>query len=1324
MLANDVTGDAVDPTTVQIVGTANAGDPLVVAGEGEWTINLVTGAITFTPAEGFTGDPTPIQYTVQDGEGNTSNAATVTVEYDQFAPVANDDQKLSQPAGAVTLNVTDNDTDANNDLDVSTVDLDPSTAGIQTSYVVAGQGEWTVDALGNVTFTPESGFTLDPTPISYTVNDATGLTSNEATITIDYVPVASNDSSTGNTTGEAVTVDVLANDVTGDAVDPTTVQIVGTANAGDPLVVAGEGEWTINLVTGAITFTPAEGFTGDPTPIQYTVQDGEGNTSNAATVTVEYDQFAPVANDDQKLSQPAGAVTLNVTDNDTDANNDLDVSTVDLDPSTAGIQTSYVVAGQGEWTVDALGNVTFTPESGFTLDPTPISYTVNDATGLTSNEATITIDYVPVASNDSSTGNTTGEAVTVDVLANDVTGDAVDPTTVQIVGTANAGDPLVVAGEGEWTINLVTGAITFTPAEGFTGDPTPIQYTVQDGEGNTSNAATVTVEYDQFAPVANDDQKLSQPAGAVTLNVTDNDTDANNDLDVSTVDLDPSTAGIQTSYVVAGQGEWTVDALGNVTFTPESGFTLDPTPISYTVNDATGLTSNEATITIDYVPVASNDSSTGNLPETSVILDVLSNDNLGDNVDPTTVQIVGTLNPGDALVVPGEGEWTVNPTTGAITFTPEIGYSFNPTPIRYTVNDGQGNVSNEALVTITYDQKNELLISKEADVSTYDAEGQEINYKIVVTNSGNVTLTNISVVDPLTNLDIVINSLAPNSSEIINTNYLVKQSDVDFGKIDNTAIASYAYNNEEYSVSDSETVNALQRPNISIEKTLLSNDDAEGGFLDYQIKVVNTGNVTLYDIYVEDLKAGFNAIIPELAPNGEEVFDVSVTITQDMIDDKCFINTATAEVREYSGNENPDQNGSGEYEVILSANDEIEACFTQSPSMSLEKDGVFVDENEDGQAQVGETISYTFKVTNTGNVTLSNIVLEDDKVTVSGGPITSLAPGASDATTFTASYVLTQEDIDAGKVLNLAVARGEAPGGDPNDPSDDVTAESTDPTPVSADERDPECPTCTVTILPREASMSLEKDGVFVDENEDGQAQVGETISYTFKVTNTGNVTLSNIVLEDDKVTVSGGPITSLAPGASDATTFTASYVLTQEDIDAGKVLNLAVARGEAPGGDPNDPSDDVTAESTDPTPVSADERDPECPTCTVTILPREASMSLEKDGVFVDENEDGQAQVGETISYTFKVTNTGNVTLSNIVLEDDKVTVSGGPITSLAPGASDATTFTASYVLTQEDIDAGKVLNLAVARGEAPGGDPNDPSDDVTAESTDPTFR
>jgi large repetitive protein len=98
-----------------------------------------------------------------------------------------------------------------------------------------------------VTFTPDAGFTLTTRRRSRTRSATlTDLVSNEATITIDYVPVATNDTSTGNTTGTPVTVPVLNNDTTGDAVDPTTVQIVGTANPGDPLVVTGEGTWSVN----------------------------------------------------------------------------------------------------------------------------------------------------------------------------------------------------------------------------------------------------------------------------------------------------------------------------------------------------------------------------------------------------------------------------------------------------------------------------------------------------------------------------------------------------------------------------------------------------------------------------------------------------------------------------------------------------------------------------------------------------------------------------------------------------------------------------------------------------------------------------------------------------------------------------------------------------------------------------------------------------------------------------------------------------------------------------------------------------------------------
>src|SRR4029434_5868007 len=171
--------------------------------------------------------------------------------------------------------------------------------------------------------------------------------SNQATITIDYVPVASNDSSSGNATGTAVTVPVLSNDTSGDTPVPSTVQIVGTPAPGVSLVVPDQGTWSVNTTTGAITFTPAPGFTGDPTPIQYTVQDNDGNTSNAATVAIDYNQFPPVAVNDSSLNNPLGPVTLNVTANDTDPNNDLDPSTVDLDPANPSRQTTLIVKRGG-----------------------------------------------------------------------------------------------------------------------------------------------------------------------------------------------------------------------------------------------------------------------------------------------------------------------------------------------------------------------------------------------------------------------------------------------------------------------------------------------------------------------------------------------------------------------------------------------------------------------------------------------------------------------------------------------------------------------------------------------------------------------------------------------------------------------------------------------------------------------------------------------------------------------------------------------------------------------------------------------------------------
>jgi CshA-type fibril repeat protein len=700
-----------DPGSVKIAGTSNPGDSLVVLGQGTWSINPSTGAITFTPETGFTGDPTPISYTVKDRTGLSSNNATVSIDYPQTAPTAVNDSKFGVSGQAVSVDVVTNDSDPENDLDPTSVKI-VGTLNPGDALFVADEGTWTVNpATGAITFTPLAGFTADPSPISYTVSDRTGLVSNAATVTVDYpqsAPIAVNDSVRG-LNGQPATIDVVGNDSDPENdLDPTSVQIVGTSNPGDQLVVAGEGTWSVDPITGAITFTPEAGFIADPTPINYTVKDRTGLSSNPATVSVDYPPYAPVATNDSQSGQSGQPVTVDVLNNDSDPENDIDPTTVKIVGTTQPGE-SLVVINEGTWSVNASnGAITFTPNSGFTADPTAIRYTVNDSTGQTSNQATVTIDYPqtpPVAANDSQTG-LMGQAVTIDVIANDSDPENdLAPGTVKIVGTNNPGDPLLVPNEGTWTINPSTGAITFTPITGFTADPTPISYTVEDRLGLISNPATVIVDYPQTAPLAVNDSQSGNTGHPITVDVIANDSDPDNDLDPKSVNI-IGTAQPGADLVVTGEGTWSVNpTTGAITFTPEPGFTGDPTPIHYTVDDKTGLTSNQASVTLDYpqtAPTAINDSKTGNLGQ-AVVINVLNNDTDPENdLEPGSVQIVGTANPGESLSVAGQGTWSVNQTTGAITFRPIFGFTGDPTPISYTVMDRTGLISNPATVTVDY----------------------------------------------------------------------------------------------------------------------------------------------------------------------------------------------------------------------------------------------------------------------------------------------------------------------------------------------------------------------------------------------------------------------------------------------------------------------------------------------------------------------------------------------------------------------------------------------------------------------------------------------
>lgn len=483
-----------------------------------------------------------------------------------------------------------------------------------------------------------------------------------------------------------------------------------------------------------------------------------------------------------------------------------------------------------------------------------------------------------------------------------------------------------------------------------------------------------------------------------------------------------------------------------------------------------------------------------------------------------------------------------------------------------------------------------------------------------------------------------------------------------------------------------------------------------GDVINYVFTVTNPSAIALSNIRVTDpLVTVVGANLPSLAAGASNntQFTASYTITQSDIDAGRFINTATATGNaagygDVSGlsddptnpaNVDPDRDGI--------PNDPTRTALSADASISLIKTGTLND-GGDGIANVGDIINYVFTVTNTGNVTLSAVALSDPAVTVSGGPIASLAPGASDGATFTARYAITQADIDAGEFENSAsVAAQDPDGGAVTDTSDDGNG-------AAPGNDDP-----TITALPASADIRLLKAGTLNDGG-DGQANVGDTISYAFTVHNVGNTTLTNVTVTDSKVTVMGGPLASLAAGASDSTSFTALYTLTQADLDAGQIVNTATVNSRDPG------NNVVTDVSDDPNSAEAGDDDP-----TVTSLPVAAALTLLKTASF-DDGGDGRADVGDIITYNFSLTNSGDATLSNVTITDPRVSVMGGPIVSFAPGASDTTTFTAQYSLTQTDIDAGEFENSAIASGQTPGGGTvSDTSDDPTNPSgagNDPT--
>ncbi|BCJ43186.1 hypothetical protein GCM10010168_00720 [Actinoplanes ianthinogenes] len=536
------------PATIDVLfndDDAN-GDPLTVVVDTPplHGVATVTGdQIDLQPTGGYSGADS-LHYTISDGRGGTSGA-TVSIGLVNAAPTARPDTASTPTNTAVTIDVTGNDDDPNNDR----LTL--------LSWTTAANGTVTAGPGGTVIYTPATGFTGTDT-FAYTITDEAGVPDTAAVTVVvrNAPPVPVNDTFRVRAQG-ATSLPVVANDR-----DPNTGQTLSVLAAGP----AGRG--TV-AVAGPLTvsYTPAPGTVTDTFP--YTITDDLGGTATA-TVAITVDA-APTAVDDAAETGAGSPVVIDALANDTDPAGDS------LSVGAAG------PAAHGTVSVQADGKIRYVPAAGFAGTET-FPYDLRDPIGnLARGQVTVVVRSGPAVLPDVA-AVLAGQQVTVDVLAND-TATVPGGLTITSVGTPSRG-----------TATIAGGTIRYTAPFAFIGQIS-FPYAVRDALGGAATA-TVTVIVTDVTPFAVADMWATAYRRPISIPVLANDLDETGSLrvvEVSTPDhgtatIDPAPAGLR----VAGSTGW------SVTYTPPNDFS-GVASFDYTAADLVGHRVS-ATVTITVGP--------------------------------------------------------------------------------------------------------------------------------------------------------------------------------------------------------------------------------------------------------------------------------------------------------------------------------------------------------------------------------------------------------------------------------------------------------------------------------------------------------------------------------------------------------------------------------------------------------------------------------------------------------------------------------------------------------------------------------------------------
>ena len=181
---------------------------------------------------------------------------------------------------------------------------------------------------------------------------------------------------------------------------------------------------------------------------------------------------------------------------------------------------------------------------------------------------------------------------------------------------------------------------------------------------------------------------------------------------------------------------------------------------------------------------------------------------------------------------------------------------------------------------------------------------------------------------------------------------------------------------------------------------------------------------------------------------------------------------------------------------------------------------------------VGETVTFTISVKNIYNTPKTITLTEKENVKFSNGEnvIVFKDVPAGETVTAEATYTITSEDILEGVFYNTVTAT-----------FGDKSWEATD----------------EVETAKLDTTLNVTKTS---NVPEGQKAALGQTITYTIKVQNAGNVPYTNVKVEDP-LTKLTATIETLPVG--ETRTFTTEYVVTEADVLKGSVLNTATATGD-----------------------------------------------------------------------------------------------------------------------------------------------------------------